>query len=303
MRQLCVLANASEDPLKSNVISAIVNKLRLVKVVDLEEYLNFYENTLKDSEPFQIDIHLKKLDEGIRSKRKSKSYKEPETLKLLSKHLENFTSPEHKTKINLLLLKLSNPFLMEAWGCDCKTIESSIRGGRSALSILMINQNILLSSNEEKEFDTKDLSNCIRTLVKLGADVNHPTLLEDLNATYPLAIAAQYGLCEAMEVLVELGAKIDQQGDNEDSQGWTALQFAVANGELEAVKWLLEKGADLTIKDKEGQTAEDLAHRGQQLGQTLLTAYNPDYIHPRHPENMEPIAELLTPKSKLLSSQ
>ena len=41
--------------------------------------------------------------------------------------------------------------------------------------------------------------------------------------------------------------------------GWTALHDAAANGYLAIATRLLEGGADLTLRDKNGRTALDLA--------------------------------------------
>ena len=52
--------------------------------------------------------------------------------------------------------------------------------------------------------------------------------------------------------------------------GRTRLHVAVCNGDLDYVKMLLQKGADITQKDKDGNTALDLA---RQAGHVLIVKY------------------------------
>lgn len=76
------------------------------------------------------------------------------------------------------------------------------------------------------------------------------------------------------ELLVDAGAGLDIQ----DGMGWTALHNASGCGDHgEIVDLLLAKGAALNIKNKDGQTAHDLAiEEGHPEAASHLVA------HPEH---------------------
>lgn len=86
--------------------------------------------------------------------------------------------------------------------------------------------------------------------------------------TYPLAVAAIWGDCEAIRMLVDAGAEINQRGEH----GFTALHEAAAQNNSEAVELLIELGAkplrtddgDLPseIKGEPGTLSDWLKSRG-----------------------------------------
>ena len=60
---------------------------------------------------------------------------------------------------------------------------------------------------------------------------------------------------------------------------WTALHQAVMAGEKSVVEWLLYSRADIKKKNNDGQTAIDLAQRGD-IVELLMTASH-DSFHPK----------------------
>ena len=91
----------------------------------------------------------------------------------------------------------------------------------------------------------------VRVLLEKGADI------EKTNAYQQTAIhgAAWYGYLEVCRLLLDLGAKLDRLDKWTD----TPLHYAARKGHLLVVKLLLERGADVRVKNKDGQTASDMA--------------------------------------------
>ena len=87
-------------------------------------------------------------------------------------------------------------------------------------------------------------------LVERGADVNK-------TGWAPLHYAATKGDLVAMQVLLDHHAYIDAESPN----GSTPLMMAAMYGTPAAVRLLLVAGADATLKNEQGLTAIDFAHR------------------------------------------
>ena len=90
-----------------------------------------------------------------------------------------------------------------------------------------------------------------KALIKNGADVNKPDWA-------PLHYAATNGHLDVMNLLLEENAYIDAASPN----GTTPLMMAAHYGTESAVKLLLEAGADPLLKNTQGLSALDFAHRG-----------------------------------------
>ena len=77
-------------------------------------------------------------------------------------------------------------------------------------------------------------------------------------------------LCKMLQNIAR-GGKIDAV----DKKGQTALMYAAELNERLAVCWLVAKGADVTLKDKDGKSAQDLAHTIAQRELLDLSAQTP----------------------------
>lgn len=88
-------------------------------------------------------------------------------------------------------------------------------------------------------------------LIKKGSDVNKP-------GWAPLHYAATNGHLDVIKLLLEENAYIDAASPN----GTTPLMMASHYGSESAVKLLLEAGADPLLKNTQGLSALDFAHRG-----------------------------------------
>lgn len=80
-----------------------------------------------------------------------------------------------------------------------------------------------------------------------------------------VAIAASFGLKEAVKAILEGGANIEA----EFSDGWTALSSAAWNGEEAVIELLLKHGANIEAKNNGGWTALANACRNGHLGVIL----------------------------------
>ena len=87
----------------------------------------------------------------------------------------------------------------------------------------------------------------IKLLVEYGLDVNHEGLVES-SAMYSNGV---------MTYLINQGADISADGPNSH-----ALFYAVNKGRIQNAKTLLDAGIDTTIKNKDGNTAYDMALMG-----------------------------------------
>lgn len=66
---------------------------------------------------------------------------------------------------------------------------------------------------------------------------------------------------ETVELLLNADAKVINAVDT--GEGFTALMHAAAEGQVEVVKVLLKYNADATIRDADGDTAQDFARKNQ----------------------------------------
>lgn len=102
-----------------------------------------------------------------------------------------------------------------------------------------------------------------RKLVEKGADVNKP-------GWTPLHYAATRGHVAVMNLLLDNHAYIDAASPNNT----TPLMMAAFYGTPSAVKSLLEAGADPLLKNDQGLTAIDFAHRNnRQESADIIAAF------------------------------
>eukprot|EP00826_Nyctotherus_ovalis_P065150 TRINITY_DN9570_c0_g1_i1.p1 TRINITY_DN9570_c0_g1~~TRINITY_DN9570_c0_g1_i1.p1 ORF type:complete len:338 (+),score=88.77 TRINITY_DN9570_c0_g1_i1:498-1511(+) len=90
----------------------------------------------------------------------------------------------------------------------------------------------------------------VRFLLERGAEVN--SVSDSLRT--PLHLACR-GEVELVKALVEAGADVNAQ----DAEGNTPLHILAEQGDAKAIEWLLEKEPDLTIKNRYGMLACEMA--------------------------------------------
>jgi hypothetical protein len=74
---------------------------------------------------------------------------------------------------------------------------------------------------------------------------------------------------EAVELLLEAGAEVNAV---DTSEGFTALMHAAAEGHADVVKVLLKHNADASMRDKDGDSAQDFATRNRHVDVVRLLA-------------------------------
>jgi hypothetical protein len=74
---------------------------------------------------------------------------------------------------------------------------------------------------------------------------------------------------EAVELLLEAGAEVNAV---DTSEGFTALMHAAAEGHADVVKVLLKHNADASMRDKDGDSAQDFATRNRHVDVVQLLA-------------------------------
>ena len=132
-----------------------------------------------------------------------------------------------------------------------------------------------------------------KALMEAGADVERP--LQAADALTPLMIvAAQTGPAEGARFLpgstrpsdiakglLERGAKVDAQS----ASGMTALMIAAAHNSPPMIGLLMDAGADPELKNKQGQTARDVAKLNDNIEAAqailVLASSRPGAIRPR----------------------
>lgn len=107
----------------------------------------------------------------------------------------------------------------------------------------------------------KGLTDLCRQLIALGADVNKP-------GWTPLHYAATNGHLATMDLLLDEHAYIDAASPN----GTTPLMMAAHYGTPAAVKLLLDGGADPALKNEQGLSAIDFAHRASRVDAAEMIA-------------------------------
>jgi ankyrin repeat protein len=134
-------------------------------------------------------------------------------------------------------------------------------GHLDAVQALLKDNHIIINA-ETKDKSTplhlaskKDHLSVVEALLAKSADVN----AQNKNGFTPLHFAALNGHADVINKLLE-NPKIDI--DARTTQGKTYLHLAAGKGHLIIVKTLIAKNADVNIKDRDGNTASDVAHSG-----------------------------------------
>jgi len=100
----------------------------------------------------------------------------------------------------------------------------------------------------------KDNLDMVKLLLEKKADVN---IVEEETGYSPLFLAASREQVDMMHVLLGAGPDVNLA----DYEGKTPLHFAAANGFGEVIKLLVDHKADVTIKNGDDETAEDVAKK------------------------------------------
>lgn len=144
---------------------------------------------------------------------------------------------------------------------ELNTVQKALEGG---IQVDTINENgstamMLAAFNGHAEI--------VEMLLEEGANVNH----HDYNHRTALMYASSGPAIETVELLLKEGAKVNVR---DSVEGFTAVMFAAAEGQTDVFKALLEAGADLSMKDKDGETARDFAmNNGHAEIVDLTTSY------------------------------
>ncbi len=109
------------------------------------------------------------------------------------------------------------------------------------------------------------------TAKKLYGGMNLQNFLMDIDDMSPqeqFFEAAKNGDYEIVESLMFEGVDVNAK----DSDGWTALMYAAQHGHLMIVNLLLNNYADISLKNNEDNTAEDLASN-HEVQDALISHY------------------------------
>ena len=112
----------------------------------------------------------------------------------------------------------------------------------------------------------------VQALLDYGADLNS----RNLAGKTPLAVAAEYGAVDLVQVLLDRGADPDilSRPDRTTQDNMSALQRAAARGDVEMARVLLAGGADPNLKNNHGDSA---MHFAADYGETEMLQLLLDY--------------------------
>lgn len=145
--------------------------------------------------------------------------------------------------------EISNQSLLEAAQIgDVKLLEAFFAEGQDPNAANEHGVHLIHLAAQENHPDA------VKFLIESGANVN--ALTQD--GWTALHFAAREGFIKIVKILLEAGVNFDIPGIRYNR---TALHYAAEVGQVEVVKELIKKGASLTLKDKNGETAVDLARK------------------------------------------
>jgi len=266
-----LLLNAGAD---LNVHSAAGNTpiLECVSWNHFESFRIIFDRKLKNKDSSDINLSLiKAVEQGN---------------ELVVKYLlNNHISPNIKTSSGLTLLHLvnDNPEVAELLINAKLDVNAKTKTGETVLHSLLDHVMFLGVTQPEREKYNKELNagilKVLNLLIKAGVNVNEYSEHNEL----PLNIAALYRNPQIVETLLKNGASVNLQGGRDSA---TALIDASSMGRWENVEVLLKYQADKNIKNKNGQTALDVATES-------LKFYKNNVIDPSQIEKYETTIQVL----------
>lgn len=93
----------------------------------------------------------------------------------------------------------------------------------------------------------------LKLLLNAGANTNHV----DANGESPLGRVSYFDFPEHVSLVLDFKAKIDFQ----DKEGNSALHIATERKNKKVIEVLIKRGININLKNKDGETAKDLAKR------------------------------------------
>ena len=156
-------------------------------------------------------------------------------------------------------------------GLYLATREKSMKAVNALLAWRKINVEARTTSDESPLMIAalNGSSDLAQVLIAKGADVNK-------TGWAPLHYAATRGHLQMISLLLDNYAYIDAASPN----GTTPLMMAAFYGTPQAVKLLLDAGADPLIKNDQGLTAIDFAHRNNRADSAELIATSVRAMYP-----------------------
>ena len=113
--------------------------------------------------------------------------------------------------------------------------------------------------NESNIIDAASAGSLERLKELLAEDGADPDMKDEEGRT-ALHFASGYGELECMKALLDAGANVDSVDENKN----TSLHYAAGYGNTEASELLIKNGADLSLKNAEGKTAQEVAEMNEQ---------------------------------------
>ncbi|KAK2079474.1 hypothetical protein QBZ16_003166 [Prototheca wickerhamii] len=188
--------------------------------------------------------------------------------------MDLFSNPAHAELLKSKLDELKSDDELKP------VLEEIESGGQEAMMKYMTDTEVMSKLGKKFQELLKDPEFKARSLASAGDVAGLKELLaqegaspdvKDEEGRTPLHFAAGYGEIECMEALMDAGANVNAVDDNDN----TALHYAAGYGNIEVARILVNKGkADLSIKNSEGKTADEVAELNEQTELVALLRAN-----------------------------
>jgi len=251
-----------------NTTSESSLKSKILELISLYGYTQYYFDDLTNSVPSDVDWNLVKQNCCTALSRASSNYRIQVVNFLLSKGasidlsdgcgrtpLMSAVNVGRISAVKLLLEKGANVDLKAVNGWTPLT--SAAFYGHTSVVKLLLEKGASIDLKDGNGWTplTTTASNGHTSTLKLLLEKRASVDLKDGNGWTPLTLAAFYGHTSVVKLLLEKGASIDLK----DGNGWTPLTTTASNGHTSTLKLLLEKRASVDLKDGNGWTPLTLA--------------------------------------------